>query len=64
MEKINGMVCQVTQNLKINKMEFIIGYLSGMFVMWVGAMSLKAQWKRDLEKLKDFETWKEWKNKN
>ncbi len=45
-------------------MEFVLGYLSGMFVMWVGGRSLKAQWKRDLEKLKEFETWKKWKNKN
>jgi hypothetical protein len=44
-------------------MEFVIGYLSGIFVMWVGGMSLKAQRKKDVEKLKDFETWKEWKNK-
>ena len=44
-------------------MDFALGYLSGMFVMWVIGMSLKAQWKRKLEKLKDFDTWKEWKNK-
>ena len=43
--------------------DIVIGFLAGMFFMWVIAMSLKAQWKRDLEKLKDYETWKEWKNK-
>jgi hypothetical protein len=43
--------------------DIVIGFLAGMFFMWVIAMSFKAQWKRDLEKLKDFDTWKEWKNK-
>ena len=43
--------------------DIFIGFLAGMFFMWVIAMSLKAQWKRDLEKLKNFDTWKEWKNK-
>jgi len=43
-------------------MDFVLGYLAGMFVMWAIAMNLKAEWKKDLEKLKDFETWKEWKN--
>ena len=44
-------------------MNFGLGLFVGMFIMWAIAMSLKAQWKRDLEKLKDYETWKEWKNK-
>ena len=44
-------------------MEFGLGLFAGMFIMWVISMSFKAQWKRDLEKLKDFDTWKEWKNK-
>ena len=45
-------------------MDFALGYLAGMIVMFAIGMSLKAQWKRDLEKLKDFEYWKEWKNQN
>ena len=44
-------------------MDFALGYLTGMLVMWIVGMSIKAGWKRDLEKLKDFEAWKEWKNK-
>ncbi len=44
-------------------MDFGLGLFAGMFIMWAIAMSLEAQWKRDLEKLKDYETWKEWKNK-
>lgn len=49
-------------NLKINNMDFALGYISGVIVMWAASRMLKAQWKRDLEKLKDFDTWKEWKN--
>jgi len=44
-------------------MEFVIGYLSGIFVMWAIGIIFKTQQKKDFEKLKDFETWKEWKNK-
>jgi hypothetical protein len=45
-------------------MDFGLGLFTGTFFMWVISMSFKAQWKRDLEKLKDFDTWKEWKNKS
>lgn len=45
-------------------MDFALGYLAGMIVMFGVVMSLKAQWKREIEKLKDFETWWEWKNQN
>ena len=45
-------------------MDFALGYLAGMIVMFAIGMSLKAQWERDLKKLKDFEYWKEWKNQN
>lgn len=45
-------------------MDFALGYLSCMIVMFGVGMSLKAQWKREIEKLKDFETWKEWKNQS
>ena len=44
-------------------MEFALGLLTGMIIMWVIAKRLQVEWKRGLEKLKDFDTWKEWKNK-
>lgn len=44
-------------------MDFALGYISGVIVMLAASRLLKAQWKRDMEKLKDFEAWKEWKNK-
>jgi len=40
-------------------MDFGLGLFIGMFIMWVIAMKLKAEWKRDLEKLKDYETLEE-----
>lgn len=43
-------------------MEFALGMLTGMIIMWAIAKRLMIEWKRDLEKLKDFETWKKWKN--
>lgn len=43
-------------------MDFALGMLTGMFIMWAVAKRLMVEWKRDLEKLKDFETWKKWKN--
>jgi hypothetical protein len=44
-------------------MDFALGFIAGAFVMWAVAMRLKAEWKRDIELLKDFEVWKNWKNK-
>ena len=44
--------------------DFVIGYLAGFAVMYIVAFSIRVTWKKDLEKLKDFNTWKEWKNKN
>lgn len=51
------------QPLNQNKMEIIIGFLTGAFLTWAIAKRLMVEWKKDLEKLKDFDTWKEWKNK-
>jgi|APFre7841882793_1041355.scaffolds.fasta_scaffold00063_1 hypothetical protein len=45
-------------------MDFGLGLLAGMIIMFGVGMSLKAQWKREIELLKDFDTWKEWKNKS
>jgi hypothetical protein len=44
-------------------MEFIIGFCVGGFLVWAVAMRLKAEWKKDIESLKDYEVWKNWKNK-
>lgn len=44
-------------------MGFILGFVIGGFVMWIGCKYSLIQWKNDLETLKDFDTWKEWKNK-
>lgn len=44
-------------------MEFALGVLVGMFITWAIAMRLKAEWLTQIEKLKDFDTWKDWKNK-
>ena len=45
-------------------MDFALGLFTGMFIMWAIAMRLKVDLMRDIEKLKDFETWKDWKNKS
>lgn len=43
-------------------MDFALGYLTGMIVMAIIAQRLKVFILKEIEKLKDFETWKEWKN--
>jgi hypothetical protein len=32
-------------------------------MMWAVGRTVLNEWKKDLEKLKDFDTWKEWKIK-
>jgi hypothetical protein len=44
-------------------MEFGLGLFTGMFIMWAIAKKIQIELMKDLEKLKDFDTWKEWKNK-
>jgi hypothetical protein len=44
--------------------DFLLGFFAGALIMWSVAISVRNEWKKDLEKLKDFDTWKEWKNKN
>ena len=44
-------------------MEFGLGLFIGMFIMWAIAKKIQIEIMKDLEKLKDFDTWKEWKNK-
>jgi hypothetical protein len=45
-------------------MDFTLGLFTGMFIMWAVAMRLKVELKKEIELLKDFDTWKEWKNKS
>jgi type III secretory pathway component EscR len=45
-------------------MDFALGMLLGMFIMWAIAKRLQIEWKKEIEQLKDFDTWKEWKNKS
>jgi hypothetical protein len=44
-------------------MEFALGMLVGMIIMFAIAKRLQVELMREIENLKDFETWKEWKNK-
>ena len=44
-------------------MEFGLGLFAGMFIMWAIAKKIQIEIMKELEKLKDFDTWKEWKNK-
>lgn len=50
-------------NLIHYKMEIIIAFLTGAFIMFTVAMRLKVELMRQIDELKDFDTWKEWKNK-
>jgi hypothetical protein len=43
--------------------DFALGLGTGLIIMWAVAMRLKVLIMKDIEKLKDFDTWKEWKNK-
>jgi hypothetical protein len=45
-------------------MNFIIGFFAGLVLMFGIAISIRTEWKKDIEKLKDFDTWKQWKNKS
>jgi type III secretory pathway component EscR len=44
-------------------MDFTLGFLVGAFVMWAVSKKIQMEWQQDLEKLEDFDTWKEWKNR-
>lgn len=44
-------------------MTFALGLGTGLIIMWAVAMRLKVELMKEIEKLKDFDTWKEWKNK-
>jgi hypothetical protein len=49
--------------IKLSSMDFALGFAVGAFITWAVAKRLMIEWTRELEKLKDFDTWKEWKNK-
>jgi hypothetical protein len=42
---------------------FILGFCAGGIMMWAVGRTVLNEWKKDLERLKDFDVWKEWKNK-
>lgn len=44
-------------------MNFGLGLFTGMFIMWAVAKKIQIEIMKELEKLKDFDTWKKWKNK-
>jgi hypothetical protein len=44
-------------------MNFALGYITAMLIMSIVLRLNKRENKEELEKLKDFDTWKEWKNK-
>ncbi len=43
---------------------FLLGFFIGVIIMWVVAKNISILNQKEVEKLKDFETWKEWKNKS
>jgi hypothetical protein len=45
-------------------MEFALGLGTGMIIMGAVAMRLKVLIMKEVELLKDYDTWKEWKNKS
>ena len=44
-------------------MDFALGFAVGAFITWVVAKRLQVELMKELKKLKDFDTWKKWKNK-
>ena len=44
-------------------MEFTIGFISVFVIMFAITKRLQIEWRQEIEDLKDFDTWKEWKNK-
>ena len=45
-------------------MEIIIAFLTGVFLTWAVAKRLMVEMKKEIEQLKDFDVWKEWKNES
>jgi hypothetical protein len=45
-------------------MDFTLGFVTGAFIMFVVAKRLQIEWRKEIEELKDFDVWKEWKNES
>jgi hypothetical protein len=45
-------------------MDFTLGFVTGAFIMFAVAKRLQIEWRKEIEELKDFDTWKEWKNES
>ena len=44
-------------------MEFLLGLSTGYFIMWIIGRKFLSMAHKEKEKLRDFDAWKEWKNK-
>lgn len=42
--------------------DFVLGFCAGGIMVWAVYRTVLNEWKKDLEKLKEFDEWKEWKN--
>lgn len=45
-------------------MEIIIAFLTGVLLTAAVAKRLMVEMRKEIEQLKDFDVWKEWKNKD
>ena len=43
--------------------DFALGLFIGGFIMWIIGWKFLSMAHKEKEKLRDFDTWKEWKNK-
>lgn len=43
-------------------MEFLIGFITGAVITGAIALRLKIELTKDIDELKDFDNWKEWRN--
>ena len=44
-------------------MDFTLGLLTGYLIMWIIGKKFLSIAEKEKDKLKDFDTWKEWKNR-
>jgi|LakMenEpi03Aug12_release.lakeMendotaPanAssembly.Ray.scaffolds.fasta_scaffold3797896_2 uncharacterized membrane protein YciS (DUF1049 family) len=42
--------------------DFVIGFITGAVITGAIALRLKIELTKDIDKLKDFDNWKEWRN--
>ena len=57
-----GLIDTTKKPLNQNSMDFALGFVTGAFIMFAVAKRLQIEWRKEIEELKDFDTWKEWKN--